>query len=900
MHSPPTKFDRYIMNNSMIPPVAPASNAPVVEDFAAFTVITSTDPRTVGKTYWIENGKLHKRPVAHISEGIAKSVTAATIYDMCDWIERINEGHDEVLCSTLWSGDGGEHEGEQFAIITERDLSERLGFAVGAPELAGIHDINGQRMAARLKRGMTPSCLLLIDADNPEGMPDEQTAWSIQQRLDYLDGLSPGIGRCERIEYRASSARVRHGSEPPKGASHAIMRVDHPAMIPILKEHFRVRMVLKGLSFPSPRRDRATGEVIGYGHRTVNDLAVWDIGRLIFCSKPTLEQSAIDAGYVVDDADVRIVNEGGGVLTLSGIELPDAEALAEYTRLTGTRLSYSGGRTSLAVRSVGELTLDTEIESRREVRPLGEWFDIMGQQGIDHLRCEAPFRASSSEAAFIKRTGAASGFVHDVGNGTTYLLDEEAILAANITAFAAHFAANPLPVTTPLFGVTNADIAAIPDTAVSERLAHDFRSLNLGPDVLPDHDQTRTGRPAQKQITTTPRVSYVMRVLGLKPSMNAYARQPIITSDRSPWHDPASDNSAAVLGVLGHACARCGMSSRGLIEETAVEAAGQNMFNPIIDWVRSAPWDGRSRFLDFAATLAMSDQTRNQWRDIVLRRWSIQAITAWRNFNLGNAAKSVPYVPVLNGAQGIGKTKWVAALLPDGWVKTDMSLRLDHNERDAVTRVTANPIVELAEVDASFRKSDVASLKTFLSSNVDSHRPPYGRRQLSTPRCTVYIATVNPSGFLVDATGARRFWPLAVERCHFDHGIDLQQYWAEVLTWVEADEQYWLTDDEAVLHSQVVAEHAADTPVSELVIELTVACNNCPDPGGNDRRWTWTGTSALLKHAGIGHDPVRMGEFNERMLVAGFERRKNDRKWRVPDLMQCRAAAMSTLHLPKG
>lgn len=338
-----------------------------------------------------------------------------------------------------------------------------------------------------------------------------------------------------------------------------------------------------------------------------------------------------------------------------------------------------------------------------------------------------------------------------------------------------------------------------------------------------------------------------MPVLGLKPSMNVYARQPIITSDRSVWYEPASDSR----------------------------------------------WDGRSRFLDFAATLAMSDQTLNHWRDIAFRRWSIQAITAWRNVDLGNAAKSVPYVPVLNGAQGIGKTKWVSALLPDGWVKTDMSLRLDHNERDAVTRVTANPIVELAEVDASFRMSDVASLKTFLSSNVDSRRPPYGRRQLSTPRCTVYIATVNPSGFLVDATGARRFWPLAVERCHFDHGIDLQQYWAEVLTWVEAGEQYWLTTEEVPLHGQVVAEHAADTPVSELVIELSIARANYPDSGRKDARWTWVGTGALLKGAGFGHDPVRMGEFNERMKGAGFSRRANDKKWRVPDLLQCRAATAS-------
>ena len=78
------------------------------------------------------------------------------------------------------------------------------------------------------------------------------------------------------------------------------------------------------------------------------------------------------------------------------------------------------------------MTLNTKIERRGEVRPLREWLDIMGHQGIDQLRCEAPFRASSSEAAFIRRTGTERGFVHDVGNSTTYLLDEAAMLAANL------------------------------------------------------------------------------------------------------------------------------------------------------------------------------------------------------------------------------------------------------------------------------------------------------------------------------------------------------------------------------------------------------------------------------------------------------------------------------------
>lgn len=881
----------------------PAQMSPVdrkikSNDLDVITIIESRQPAAVGKRFdFGPDGKITKQQVANITSGVAFSCDASTAQSMRDHLGTVAAKNYAVVCTALWNGDDQyDAAGDilPFEIVTEPELARLTGLFLGSPELGGIHTFAGRRVAARLKRGLQATTWALFDADNPSGIPAELAAMGMQARLEYFESILPGLSKCERVELRSGSARVRRHDEAPKGPTHALVRVDDPAKIVSMKQHCCVQMVLQGKSFPSPRYSRHNpGTVIGYARRSVFDLAVLDPGRLVFCSPPTLSKAMVDDGYVVDDANVTIVNEGGGPLVISGIELPDDRMRARYTEVTGEHLAYDTSGMSLAVRSVGPLTLDTEIESRGEVRTFRDWLDIMGRQGIEHLRCEAPFRASSSEAAFVGRTGTERGFVHDVGNGTTYQLDETAIRDANIAKLAMHFQANPLPITTPMFGVTDATIASIPDAAVSERLAHDFRSLNLGPGVLPDHDQTRTGHPAQKQITTTPRVSYVMRALELKPTMNVYARQPIITSQRSPWYDPKNDDSDAIMGALGHACARCGMSSRGLIEDTAVEAAGRNMFNPVMDWVQSIPWDGRPRFPDFAATLEMADPARNRWRDIALRRWTIQAVTAWLNFNRGSAAKPAPYVPVLSGAQGIGKTKWVDALLPKGWVKTDMSLRLDHNERDAVTRVTANPIVELAEVDASFRKSDVASLKTFLSSNVDSHRPPYGRRLLSTPRCTAFVATVNLSGFLVDATGARRFWPLPVECCHFDHGIDLQQYWAEVLTWVEAGEQYWLTGDEAELHGRIVAEHAADTPVSELVIELVVARNKWPENGVNSRLWTWEGTTKLLQHAGIGHDPVRMQEFNERLLGAGFKRRKNDKKWRVPDLLACSTAVLS-------
>ena len=54
-------------------------------------------------------------------------------------------------------------------------------------------------------------------------------------------------------------------------------------------------------------------KVIGSEHRSVFDLAVFDKGRLVFCAKPEVSAD----GYSVVDADVTMLNEGGGKLDLS-------------------------------------------------------------------------------------------------------------------------------------------------------------------------------------------------------------------------------------------------------------------------------------------------------------------------------------------------------------------------------------------------------------------------------------------------------------------------------------------------------------------------------------------------------------------------------------------------------
>ena len=71
--------------------------------------------------------------------------------------------------------------------------------------------------------------------------------------------------------------------------------------------------------------------MIGHEARTLFDLAVFVVGRLVFCSQPDVEP----AGYSAADADIRVVNRGGGKLRIGHLTLPDTAALEAYRRKTG-------------------------------------------------------------------------------------------------------------------------------------------------------------------------------------------------------------------------------------------------------------------------------------------------------------------------------------------------------------------------------------------------------------------------------------------------------------------------------------------------------------------------------------------------------------------------------------
>lgn len=234
----------------------------------------------------------------------------------------------------------------------------------------------------------------------------------------------------------------------------------------------------------------------------------------------------------------------------------------------------------------------------------------------------------------------------------------------------------------------------------------------------------------------------------------------------------------------------------GRIDDFLTQIAMRNSTNPAADWIDSVPWDGKDRLQTLYDTVHVLEGYPESLANTLLYRWLLSiAAAALSKENFHSRG-----VLTLQGAQGIGKTSWIASLVPSDLVKLDH--HLDAHNKDSILLATSHLVVEIGELDSSFRK-DVARLKGFLTSPVDKIRPPYGRRSIEMPRRTVFAGSVNESNFLVDETGNSRWWTIPCEKLDFKHGIDMQQLFAQLAIDFRRGEQWWLTAaEEAQLEEQ--------------------------------------------------------------------------------------------------
>ena len=184
-------------------------------------------------------------------------------------------------------------------------------------------------------------------------------------------------------------------------------------------------------------------------------------------------------------------------------------------------------------------------------------------------------------------------------------------------------------------------------------------------------------------------------------------------------------------------------------------------YHPVLEWIRSVPWDGKDRLEQFYNTLELANPEKAPLASRLIEKWMLQGVGAL----VEPQGITASGLLVLAGPQYAGKSYWIKHLVDPRLGAVGTGLGLDPHDKDSILRAIRCFIGELAELDGTFRRADIAALKGFLTDGADVVRLPYARRDTTFPRRTIYAASVNDTAFLVDDTGNRRFYTLEIKSC---------------------------------------------------------------------------------------------------------------------------------------
>jgi putative DNA primase/helicase len=331
-----------------------------------------------------------------------------------------------------------------------------------------------------------------------------------------------------------------------------------------------------------------------------------------------------------------------------------------------------------------------------------------------------------------------------------------------------------------------------------------------------------------KILPTKQNLKALLAVYGIHAIYDEPAKQQqiLIPNDNALNHDMHNEQCYQQLIDL---CALNGIDTS--IVDRLPMVITDNTINPIKDWIFSERWDGRSRLKQLCHGLVTKPENR-QLSNRIIKTWLIQCVAALdkakKGLELNPYAKpKFELILILQGDQGLTKTTWITNLLPqklngemfsNRYIKDGSNLQLDN--KDSIKQNISCWINELGELDATFRKTDIAQLKAFCSNQKDIIRLPYGKTECYFTRSTSFCATVNDDNFLNDTTGSRRFGTVKVEEI-LEHTTNMQQLWAEIWELYSAGEQWWLDKEtEQAMQARNNANHQTINPVEDAILTV--------------------------------------------------------------------------------
>lgn len=390
-----------------------------------------------------------------------------------------------------------------------------------------------------------------------------------------------------------------------------------------------------------------------------------------------------------------------------------------------------------------------------------------------------------------------------------------------------------------------------------------------------------------KPLSTDKNLEELLMKFGFEFFYDEIAKELKITH---PEISGSTDNDLGVAYSIIQSYAERDGFKKDIIEHLSPLLMNKYAINPLKNMVEDAivNYDGQDYIKQLVDCL--ESNCTYQYKYVVVMLWLIQCVASWfhdsENCPVKGAYMKFEQVLLIQGIQGLSKTKLFSKLLDfDGMNKYfKAGAKLNPSDKDTIIQSIGFGIVELGEIDATFRKSDIAELKAFLSNTYDQVRLPYDRTASKYKRRTSFCASVNETSFLVDMTGNRRFLILSLISILFSEveKIDFFQLWGQIGTLYKNGTKWWLdradANDKLILDELELlhASHIKTTMIDDIVCEIIAKIEHIksqPNFPGNQIQTMQTTFSStkILQNFGI-QKPNRneIAEFKEKMAKEGY------------------------------
>ena len=224
---------------------------------------------------------------------------------------------------------------------------------------------------------------------------------------------------------------------------------------------------------------------------------------------------------------------------------------------------------------------------------------------------------------------------------------------------------------------------------------------------------------------------------------------------------------------------------------------------------------------------------------------------------------------VLTGEQGKFKTTFLDLLCPPALHGYSYTGKIYPQEKDTLTYIGQNLIVNMNDQLKALNKRDENELKNLITCPMVKYRMPYDKYVEEHPHLASFVASVNGNDFLTDPTGSRRFLPFEVLSIDIEKAkrISMDNVYAEAKALLKSGFRYWFDDDEiAELYRE-----SEDFQVQTAEIELLLCCFEKPTE--DNPRSSYMTTTEIITYLGLyTHHSLSLKHMGEALRKAGFEK----------------------------